>query len=263
MDPDYTVLDRPEVLNCLFHPRREDPTAAAIRGAIDLMIPVADGVGVGARFHPAAIGAPTVLFFHGNGEIAADYDDIAPVYQRLGMAFLPVDYRGYGRSSGRPTVAAMMADAHRVLEFVVDRLARDGRTGPLVVMGRSLGSPSAIELAAAHPERVAGLVVESGFAFAGPLLELLGVAPRAIGFSEEHTFDHIRKMKAYAGPLLVIHAEFDHLIPFADGQSLFDASPSPRKQLVKIPSADHNDIMLRSPEDYFGAIQRFATALAA
>jgi pimeloyl-ACP methyl ester carboxylesterase len=263
MTADYSVLDRPEVLARLFHPRRELRRSEAAAEAVDLMIPVADGVHLGARWHTTDAAAPTLLFFHGNGEIVADYDDFAPVYRSLGLGFLPVDYRGYGRSSGSPTVAAMMQDAHRVLDAVLEHLCRHGRTGPLLVMGRSLGSAPAIELAVARPDRVAALVIESGFARARPLLELLGVDLHRIGFSEEATFDHLGKMAAFAGPLLVIHAEFDHLIPFADGQALHDASPSRHKTLLRIPGADHNDIMLRAPQDYFAAIRRLAAAVAA
>ncbi len=258
---DYAALDRPEVLARLFHPRREQHRPAATAGTCELLIPVANGVHLGARFHPSAAAAANILFFHGNGEIVADYDDIAPIYQGLGIGFLPVDYRGYGRSSGTPTVAAMMLDAHRVLNSVVDRLSRDGRRGPLIVMGRSLGSAPAIELATARPDRVAALIVESGFARARPLLEVLGVDPDRIGFSEEATFDHLGKLRTYSGPLLVIHAEFDHLIPFPEGQALYDASPSALKRLVRIPGADHNDVMLCDPQAYFSAIGRLADAI--
>jgi pimeloyl-ACP methyl ester carboxylesterase len=260
MTADYTLLDRPEVLDHLFHPRPEHRSAAGAAGAVELTIPVAEGISLGARFHPAGPVAPNILFFHGNGEIVADYDNIAPVYRRLGLGFLPVDYRGYGRSSGRPTVSAMMADAHRVLEFTVDHLSRNGHTGPLIVMGRSLGSASAIELAAARRDQVAGLIVESGFAWAGPLLDLLGAVPRAIGFTEERAFDHIGKLALYTGPLLVVHAELDRIIPFADGQALYDACPSAHKTLLEIRGADHNDIMLRAPQDYFAAIRALADA---
>jgi len=260
--PDYAALDRPEVLARLFHPRREHRRPAATAGTCELLIPVADGVHLGACFHPSAASAANILFFHGNGEIVADYDDIAPVYQGLGIGFLPVDYRGYGRSSGTPTVEAMMRDAHRVLDAVVDHLFREGRRGPLLVMGRSLGSAPAIELAVARPDRVAALIVESGFARARPLLELLGVDPGRIGFSEEATFDHLGKLRTYAGPLLVIHAELDHLIPISEGEALYDASPSARKTLLRIPGADHNDIMLGDPQAYFTAIGRLAAAVA-
>jgi hypothetical protein len=127
-------------------------------------------------------------------------------------------------------------------------------------MGRSLGSAPAIELAATHADRVCGLIVESGFAFAGPLLELLGVDAAAIGFREETAFRHLEKIARFQGPLLVIHAEFDHIIPFSDGQALFDAGTSPRKTLLKIPGANHNDILAHGFADYLAAVERLAAA---
>lgn len=254
-----TALDRPEVLQVLFHPRRE--TGAPPPGVADYLIPLGDGERLGARLHPADPAAPTLLFFHGNGEIVADYDDLGPVYNGLGLNFLPVDYRGYGRSSGRPTVAAMLQDAHAVLDFVEARLAARGAHGPLVVMGRSLGSASALELAATAAHRIDGLIVESGFAYAGPLLRRLGVDPQAIGFQESDGFSNLDKIAAYAGPTLILHAEFDHIIPFGDGRALFEASPAADKQLLRIPGADHNDILLRGGEAYFDAVRRLALAV--
>ena len=185
---------------------------------------MADNVVVGARFHPAAAAAPTILFFHGNGEIVADYDELAPFYQRQGVNFFPVDYRGYGRSTGDPTVSAMMRDCHEIFRFARQWLPEMGYTGPLMVMGRSLGSASALELAAAYPDQVAALIVESGFAYAGPLLQLLGVNLAAIGFKETTGFRNIDKIRAYPGPTLIIHAEHDHIIPMSDGQALYDAA---------------------------------------
>jgi fermentation-respiration switch protein FrsA (DUF1100 family) len=205
-------------------------------------------------------GHANLLFFHGNGEIAADYDEIGPYYNRIGINFLAADYRGYGRSTGHPTVTSMMQDGHAILRFVTDWLARNGLNGPLLLMGRSLGSAPAIELAAAHADRVCGLIVESGFAFAGPLLGLLGVDAAAVGFREETAFRHLEKIARFQGPLLVIHAEFDHIIPFADGQALFDAATSPHKTLLKIPGADHNDILAHGFADYLAAVERLAAA---
>ena len=260
---DYSCLDRPEVLAFLFHPRPEPgalgataPMAEArVPGTTDVLIPVADAAVVGARFHLADPAAPSILFFHGNGEIVADYDDLGPRYNRMGINFLAADYRGYGRSTGRPTVTAMMHDCHAVLAFVGDWLAGHGFSGPLFAMGRSLGSASALELADAHPDRLSGLIVESGFACAGPLLQLLGVDPAAVGFREEAGFRHIDKIARWTKPLLIIHAEFDHIIPFSDGRRLFDACPSPQKHLLKIPGADHNSIFMAGLGEYLAAIR--------
>jgi pimeloyl-ACP methyl ester carboxylesterase len=255
---DYSPLDVPEVLLRLFHPRPEFSLGGASPEARDLLIPVADHVAVGARFHPAAAMAPTILFFHGNGEIVADYDELAPFYQRQGLNFFPVDYRGYGRSTGTPTVSAMMRDCHSVLAFARQWLPEMGYRGPLMVMGRSLGSASALELAATYPAEVKGLIVESGFAYAGPLLQLLGVNLAAIGFQEMAGFRNVDKIRAYPGPTLIIHAEQDHIIPLSDGQALYDASTAVHKTLLKIPHANHNDILFQGFTAYMAAIQALA-----
>jgi len=269
MDADFPAQVRPEGLRVLFHPRRDcglpaggPPQAAnGFPRVQDILVPVAAGIAVGARFH---LGGPTqanILFFHGNGEIAADYDEIGSFYNRMGINFLAVDYRGYGRSTGHPTVTAMMQDCHTVYRFAAAWLAQNGFTGPMMIMGRSLGSASAIELAAAHSERIAGLIVESGFAYAGPLIRLLGADPARIGFREESAFRHIEKIGQVRKPVLVIHAEFDHIIPFSDGRTLFDACPSPAKTLLQIPGANHNDILAVAFDDYMTAIQGFTAAL--
>ena len=258
---DYSPLDAPEVLLRLFHPRPELSSAGAQTDALDLLIPVADNAVVGARFHPAAAAAPTILFFHGNGEIVADYDELAPFYQRQGVNFFPVDYRGYGRSTGDPTVSAMMRDCHEIFHFVRQWLPDRGYPGPLVVMGRSLGSASALALAAAYPDQVAALIVESGFAYAGPLLQLLGVNLAAIGFKETAGFRNIDKIRAYPGPTLIIHAEHDHIIPMSDGQALYDAAGAADKTLLKIPHANHNDILIQGFAAYMAAIQTLARRL--
>lgn len=256
--PDDSLLDRPEVLACLFYPRSsfaQDPPA----NACDLVIPVAEGVVVGARCHLAGSEAVTILFFHGNGEIVEDYDDIGALYVERGINFVAVDYRGYGHSTGRPTASTMLADSHVILDFVTDWLNRQEHTGPLIVMGRSLGSASALELAYRHSDKIAGIILESAFAHTGPLLCRIGVHPAALsGFEELQGFRQLDKIRTFAKPTLVIHAEYDHLIPFADGQALYDASPAPDKHLLKIPRADHNTIFTVGLRPYLDSVESFA-----
>ncbi len=261
---DFSRFDRPEILQVLFHPRPEFSGlfGGGLSAGLDVMIPVADNIAIGGRFHLTAAEAPNILFFHGNGEIVADYDEMGPLYNRLRLNFLPVDYRGYGRSGGQPTVAAMMQDCHTILNFVTGWLPAHGYTGPLLLMGRSLGSASVLELAASHPEQVAGLIIESGFALAGPLLQLLGLNPQALGFTEEAGFNHLAKIRTWHKPLLIIHAQFDHIIPFSDAQALYDACPSREKTLVPIPGANHNDLFLVGLEQYLQAIATFAATVS-
>lgn len=256
---DYSALDVPEVLMFLFHPRQEWSFWPFRSSANDILIPVEGDISVGARFHLAVDeAAPNILFFHGNGEIVADYDDMGRVYTDMGLSFLAVDYRGYGRSSGKPTVSAMMRDCHEIYRFVRQWLDRNGRKGPFLVMGRSLGSASALELAAHYGPAIDGLVVESGFAHATPLLELLGVNARRLGFREEEGFRNTDKMHGFPNPVLIIHAENDHIIPFSDAQELFDAATSPDKTLVRIRGADHNTLLDRGFREYMAAVKAFS-----
>jgi len=257
---DYSRFDRPEILQVLFHPRPEFGGLFG-RGSetgLDVMIPVAPGIAVGGRFHLSQPDGVNILFFHGNGEIVADYDEMGPLYNRLGLNFLPVDYRGYGRSGGQPTISAMMQDCHAILDFVTAWLAEHNYHGPLVLMGRSLGSASVLELAAHHPGQVQGLIIESGFAFAGPLLQLLGINPQALGFSEEAAFNQVAKIRTWQKPLLILHAQFDHIIPFSDAEALFQACPAQDKTLVQIPGANHNDLFLVGLQQYLEAVAAFA-----
>jgi len=260
---DYSSLDTPEVSTRLFHPRPEWNREKSERASKDLLIPVKDGIVVGGRFHIAPnTSAPNILFFHGNGEIAADYDDLGPIYTGMGMNFLAVDYRGYGRSTGSPTVSSMMADCRIVFRFVRDWLKENGHTGPLIVMGRSLGSASALELAACCGDEIDGLIVESGFAHLTPLLELLGVDTAAIGFHEANGTSNLEKIRSFRKPTLIIHAEWDHIIPFADGEALYEASPAGDKTFLGIPRANHNDIFTRGLPEYMAEVKLLTERVA-
>ena len=259
--PNYGILDQPQILSVLFHPRPDYGQAPTGPSAHEVMIPVEETVAVAASFHSTSVSGPNILFFHGNGEIVADYADIAPLYNGMGINFLAADYRGYGKSEGNPTVTGMMKDCHVILDWTRDWLMTNGFTGPLVVMGRSLGSASALELSSRRSTEIDGLIVESGFAFASPLLELLGISPVSIGFKEEEGFGNIDKIKRVDKPTLIIHAEYDHIIPFSDGKALYEASPSKNKTLLMISGANHNDIFARGPSEYFGGIKTFAQKL--
>ena len=266
---DYSALDRPEVLLSLFHPRPEprssgfsasDPVQL-VPARKDHLIPVENDVVVGARFHMAEKSGCNIIFFHGNGEIVADYDDLGPMYNQMGVNFLAADYRGYGQSTGKPTVTGMMRDCHIIFDFIQNWLHENNYPGPLIAMGRSLGSASVLELAAHYQDKWDGLIVESGFACASPLLRLLGIDPHALGFKEEEGFRNVDKIAQFEKPTLIIHAEFDHIIPFSDGQALFDACPAKDKTLLKIPDANHNDIFMRGMTEYMREIEHLTDTL--
>lgn len=259
--PDYKILDQAEALAAIFHPRPETTPSTTTKGMSDHLIAVDSDAAIGARFHTTSPHGTNLLFFHGNGEIVADYDELGPIYNQRGINFLAVDYRGYGRSSGRPSVSAMMSDSHKVFEYTCTWLVQHQFSGPLIVMGRSLGSASALELACTYRDRIHGLIIESGFADAVALLRLLGIDTDRLGFTEDAGFQNLSKIAGYKGPTLIIHAELDHIIPYTDAAALFDASAAPWKRLLKIEGANHNDILMRGFSLYMQAINELVQTI--
>ena len=256
---DFSLLDKPEVLQRLFHPRRESHNAAVGGRVMRFMIPVEDGVSIGARFYPSDKSKATILFFHGNGEIVADYAETAGMFTKLKINFFPVDYRGYGLSGGTPTVSAMLNDCHKIFEYAVSWLDQNGYSGPIIVMGRSLGSASALELASNYQGAIDGLIIESGFAHTEPLLKYLGVKTADLGIEEDNGLGNHYKIRSYTKPTLITHAERDHIIPISEGKALFDSSPSVEKTFLRIPNANHNTVFYFGMRNYLVEVKKLAT----
>ena len=253
---DVSALDRPEVLQYLFHPRKEQIQALP-QGSIDFFIPVEEGEKLGARFYPSEPKEPHLLFFHGNGEIASDYDTIGPAYNSYGISFLVVDYRGYGQSSGSPTASNLLSDSHTIFRKVSTWLEEQDRTGLLMIMGRSLGSVPALEVASSYQDELSGLILDSAFARTVPLLHRLGVATETLGISEADGFANFGKIRDIGKPTLIIHGQNDEIIPPKEADILLANSGTMRKQLMIAAGCGHNDILQRCGNLYFKTISQF------
>lgn len=247
-------MDQPALLGLIFYPRRE--WSQPFRGrASDHLVPVAQDISVSCRFYPLGRQAPSILFFHGNGEVACDYDWIAPLYHQEGINLFVAGYRGYGLSGGSPSFSTMVADAHPILRYFLALSQAEGYDGPLFLMGRSLGSHSALELASSYPGQVKGLILESGFANPSRLLRLLGPAgqPQA----QEMERASLERVRSITMPTLVIHGEEDALVPVEQALSFHQNVGSADKRLVLIPGAGHNDLMMIGLEQYLAALRGF------
>lgn len=195
-----------------------------------------------------------MLYFHGNGETVPDYDDVAPLFTRLGVNLFVADYRGYGFSTGSPSFPSMLSDAHVILRAFTDLLASRGLSGQRFVMGRSMGGHSAVELAAHHPDDLDGLILESSAPMITRLLEYLEPAKAA-----ELGQRHLEKIRAITIPTLAIHGEWDELIPIDRAVAFFDTLTTPQKRMERIPRAGHNDILWVGMEQYLGAVCAFVS----
>ena len=261
-DSGLDLLDRPEILQRLFFPRRAYTEELTSPYGMNHVVEAAPGISLGCRFYPAGSMSPSILYFHGNGEIVPDYDYTAPLYLERGINLFVADYRGYGFSTGSPTCSAIIEDAHPVFHGFVSFLEKGGYTGDLFVMGRSLGSTLAIEVAFHYQDRLKGLIVESGFASTGTLLERLGAS---------HLLDHVMNAAGFGNdlkiakvtiPTLIIHGEEDEIIPVEEGRALYSLSAASRKRSLFIPHAGHNDLMVHAVNEYMHAIAVFTGSSA-
>jgi len=249
---DYSAIDKSSLIGFLFYPRRD--FGPCPQNAFDIFVPVEAGISISTRFYQKEKGWPCILFFHGNGEVVSDYDEIAPLFHRQEINLVVADYRGYGASGGSPTFTHLIEDGPKILEMVRETLQKRGLNRSLWVMGRSLGSVAALDLARHFPDRIKGLIIESGFSSITRLIKHLGLPSRDMDLRaiEEERLALIRKITL---PALIIHGQEDNLVPLQEGRDLYQFLASPRKKLVVIPNADHNSVMFHGLEVYFKSIR--------
>ena len=254
--PDYSCVDQPYLLQMLFYPRPDFTRHPDY--AWDLFVDTEDGVRLATRFYSGGEQWPWILYFHGNGEVASDYDDLAPLYLAQQINLVVADYRGYGASSGTPSFTHLVQDAHLLYGTVRDELDRRGYSGGLYIMGRSLGSISALELAFHYGLSLQGLIIESGFASINRLIYHLGLMePNAeLGKIEQECLEMIAKITI---PALIIHGRADMLVQLQEGELVYNTLGSADKKMLVIPGAGHNDIIARDIPKYFGAIKNLVT----
>ncbi len=252
--PDYSLIDQPSTLTYIFYPR-EDFTPCP-ENAFDLLVPADDRVSIHCRFHVGNQKWPWILFFHGNGEVVGDYDEIAPLYHQKGINLVVADYRGYGNSNGVPTLTNLAQDAHAIFREIKKELSERGLRSDLWIMGRSLGSLSAFELAYRYQDAIRGLIIESGFPSVVRIIVHLGV-PAQGGNLEEIDQQCLEMIRKIFIPTLIIHGERDTLVPLREARDIFNHLGTDKKELLVIPSGNHNDILPVGFRMYFDAIQQF------
>jgi hypothetical protein len=215
----------------------------------------------GARLHgwlaEPGQGAPraVVLFNHGNGRNITTRRHVVELFRdRVNATVFVYDYRGYGRSEGRPTEAGVLTDARAARRWLAGHAGV--READVVVAGHSLGSGVAVDLAAADGAR--GLILEGAFT------NLPDVAEAHVPFLPvravmQTRLNSVGKIAAYRGPLLQVHGDADGVVPYSQGRRLFAAANEP-KTFLTVPGGGHDH--LYTPE-YVAALDRFLTALPA
>ncbi len=188
-----------------------------------LSLPIPGGGDVVAWFAPApgaAYGAPAplVIYCHGNAELIDFQDFVLAGYRRLGVSVLLPEYRGYGRSAGRPSQAAIVEDVVRFRDLLIGRPGVDASR--IILHGHSLGGGVAAQVAVVR--RPAALILQSTFtslaSFSGRYL--------APSFLARHPFRTDRVLPGLDLPLLIMHGARDDIVPVTHGRRLRALAPA-------------------------------------
>lgn len=176
----------------------------------------------------------TVLFANGNaGNMSYRLETIL-FLNKLDANVLMFDYRGYWKSSGKPSEQATYEDIESCYNWLIE--VKGVKPENIILFGRSLGGAVAIDMAT--KVKCGGLIVESSFTSTGAMAShVFPFFP--VGFLSKYKYDSINKIKSVNCPLLVTHSSEDEIIPFKMGQMLFDEAKEP-KQFVQI-RGGHND----------------------
>jgi len=239
------------VEHLLYYPMRYpqgDWDAQVGTGAQDVWLTTKDRIRLNAWWFPKAQAAFVTLFLHGNAGNVTHRIDHAHAIRCAGSAILVLDYRGYGKSQGRPTEAGLYLDAEAAYGELIERGYTANR---IVLQGESLGAAVAAELACRRS--CAGLVLESPFA---SLSRMAGTVLPVVGAVIAHGFDTDKRITRVKAPLLVIHGDADEIVPFSQGQAVFKLANQP-KTFWKVSGAHHNNLLYVAGNEYLARLRSF------
>ena len=227
----------------------DTPEAAGLHYE-DVYLVTDDDIKIHGWYVPHPDAQATLLFFHGNaGNLSHRLESIS-IFHDIGLAVFIIDYRGYGRSEGRPTERGTYRDAMAAWNYLVGE--RRLRPDEIIVFGRSLGGAVAAALAAKVTP--AAVILESTFTSIKDLGKHYYPYLPVSWIARIH-YPVDKYITSFKCPVLVIHSDQDEVVPARLGQRLFDSAPEPKMFLPV--SGDHNNGFLLSRDVYVKGIRRF------
>jgi pimeloyl-ACP methyl ester carboxylesterase len=240
------LIDNPVVSRQVFYPQRRGVPTNLSSNIKVLKLQINKKVLIGGFFFENNVNLPTILLFHGNGEIAEDYYDSLDFFFDCGVNLAVIDYRGYGFSSGQPFYTSLLSDAFPIYNEFSDWINEYNIENSLFVLGRSLGSACASEIGAQNPSNLRGIIFSSGFAsIYNMMTRLFRVSGEGINPEDLKPYSNDTRILKFKKPVLIIHGTQDFVIPYDESKIIFDSVPEGiDKKLVLIEKAGHNDIFL-------------------
>jgi hypothetical protein len=210
-----------------------------------------DGEKLHGWLFPGEKDRPVLLHFHGNaGNISHRLDLVQPFLSR-GLSVLLMDYRGFGKSSGRPSEPGLYKDGLAAWTYLVEKERIEAER--IILHGHSIGAAVAIEVAL--QKKVRGLVIESAFTSTKDMAKTMALFSLFSPVFPAH-YNNLEKISRLSAPKLVIHGDRDEIVPFSMGQKLFEAAKHP-KFFYPVKDAGHNDVFIVGGEKYFKTFAEF------
>ncbi|MEM9324520.1 MAG: alpha/beta fold hydrolase [Bacteroidota bacterium] len=191
-----------------------------------------------------------VLYLKGNSRSIKGWGRFAVDFTRLGYDVIMIDYRGFGKSTGKRTEAGIKRD----LQFIYDEMKKQVKEKYIIVYGRSLGSGFAAKLASTNQPRM--LILES------PYYSLKKVTRRYVPFLPlslilRFPIETHRWLKYVQCPIKIIHGTNDKLIPYKTAVKLSQVNPE-HTRLYSVIGAGHNN--LYTNEEYHRMLDEMLNA---
>lgn len=216
----------------------------------DVFLDADDEVRLHGWFIPREGASKVVLFFHGNAGNISHRGESVKIFHRLGLNVFIIDYRGYGKSTGKPGEKGMYADAKAAWNYL--NMERAIYEDDIIIFGRSLGGVVASQLAS---EVSAGkLIIESTFSSSRDMARRIFPVLSHVIFMR-YCFSAVENIKQNQSPVLVAHSPDDDIIPFSLGEKIFQNANEP-KRFLKM-RGDHNSGFLSSQPEYEQELRTF------
>jgi uncharacterized protein len=217
-------------------------------GIEEIFITTGDHVKLQAYYAANKGSEKILIFFHGNaGNICHRLPDIGNL-KNCGISVLGISYRGYGKSSGKPSEKGIYTDGAAALDYAVQTLGYS--LDNIIIFGRSIGTTVAVHIS--QDKDIAGLILITPLTSAKAQAQGLGFLSLLAG----NAFDNLSKISHIKCPVLVIHGTDDEILSFSMGKDIYDQAPA-EKRFVIIEGAGHNNLSQMDPEKYWGAISEF------
>ncbi len=251
------LINNPAISRAIFYPRKV-PIPKNLESSIKpFNLKIGSNIEIGGYFFLNDKTLPSILFFHGNGEVALEYSYFAPMFFKCGVNLAVADFRGYGHSNNEPSYTSLIDDAVLIYKKFQNWLEGGSYNPKTFVFGRSLGSICAAEIGSKELENLRGIIFESGFASTYNLIKHFGIDVPALTPDVISPYSNDTRIRKFHYPTLIIHGTSDFIIPTSEGELIYKNLPDKvEKQLVLIEGATHNNI-ITFDEEYFDSLREF------